>query len=225
MRKLVAGLGVERLWTRLGAFMGDEGVDVEEGVGGSMSALSPGMLDNTTHLTVVDPIQDWVKWDWKALLASSKRKRGPEGLKWISLCAAKSHVRMKEDLMWRYVEPPSADEELFVDGGVLESGRGNEDPSKRMNEDEDGNGRVCICCVKINKDDWHAIHTPYKSFHILRKKAHYSKVELWLRMLGLNMSGLEKCDEDKGQIRMDIESRFRWEGYYVGVLYARLLEC
>ncbi|KAF9040013.1 hypothetical protein BJ165DRAFT_1613643 [Panaeolus papilionaceus] len=103
VRKLVADLGVERLWTRLGAFMGDEGVDVEEEVGGSMSVLSPGMLDNTTHLTVVDPIQDWVKWDWKALLASSKRKRGPEGLKWISLCAAKSHVRMKEELMWRYI--------------------------------------------------------------------------------------------------------------------------
>ncbi|KAF9040012.1 hypothetical protein BJ165DRAFT_349039 [Panaeolus papilionaceus] len=112
VRGLVMGLRLERLWTRLSTFM-DDPYDISDSEDGSTSVLPPGMLDNVTHLTLVDPIEDWAKWDWKAILAS--RKGGIEGLKWISVCAAKSHVRLEREMMWEYMEPPSADKEFFCE--------------------------------------------------------------------------------------------------------------
>lgn len=227
VRGLVMGLRLERLWTRLSTFM-DDPYDISDSEDGSTSVLPPGMLDNVTHLTLVDPIEDWAKWDWKAILAS--RKGGIEGLKWISVCAAKSHVRLEREMMWKYMEPPSADKEFFVNGlNVKNRGSGGDAKSKSREEDtnrsSNGNGIVCICCVKINEDE-HASHPPYKVAHIVDKTVHYSRAELWMRMLGIDINGLEKCSADRDQIRMDIAPGFMWEEHRMrfGVLYGRLLE-
>lgn len=103
MSELRGRLGVERLCTRLGAFMEDvnnDNRDAEVGGDGGSDAntmqtrsggvLLPGMLDKTTELTLVDPLEEWATWDWKAIFATCQD--GTKELEWVSMCAVNSDV-------------------------------------------------------------------------------------------------------------------------------------
>ncbi|KAF9040014.1 hypothetical protein BJ165DRAFT_1407153 [Panaeolus papilionaceus] len=59
---------------------GDGGSDANTMQTRSGGVLPPGMLDKTRQLTLVDPLEEWATWDWKAIFATCQD--GTKELEW-----------------------------------------------------------------------------------------------------------------------------------------------